>query len=264
MSNLKRIPVGAAVRGWPSETWDTICTAVEQLPQFTGSGRAARSKSPTTEPHHAVWMQNDTAAEVARGNVLGIDTIVQDLTISGNVDTITSQRPALSCIEPEVLLHTQKLVVPLQHIEAGGQGWAAIGGLTWVLVDVTDADHTHARIDNGEVLLVSGTYGAPIVVKQSGTGTKWALVNLAGYIPQTRWCLTSEEIPAGTGSPDVTPGTGDGELYAYDATGDLVLTGETIVIHNAFSNPIETDTKIKVIPSALEWRWGPVSVDCGV
>lgn len=63
----------------------------------------------------------------------------------------------------------------------GGACAGVITGYTWCDVEVTDESHTHAAPSDGEnTKLTSGSSGAAIAWKESGTGTKKAIVRMGG------------------------------------------------------------------------------------
>jgi hypothetical protein len=63
----------------------------------------------------------------------------------------------------------------------GKIGSAAIRGYSFCQINVTDADHTFATSsDTDATKLVSGSAGVPIIWKETGTGTKYGIVNLGG------------------------------------------------------------------------------------
>jgi len=72
-------------------------------------------------------------------------------------------------------------VITLEPIAGQKIGRAACAGAVVVQIAVSDEAHTHARPLAGTTAhLISSGVGVPVVWKESGTGTKWAIVLLGG------------------------------------------------------------------------------------
>jgi hypothetical protein len=72
-----------------------------------------------------------------------------------------------------------RFVILAEPLAAGEIGRAWASGVCQAWIDVTDEGHRFADIDDGSSVLVSrGTGAASILWKESGTGTKWAIVRL--------------------------------------------------------------------------------------
>ena len=89
-------------------------------------------------------------------------------------------RPCITGVTPAAG-HAGKFVVLLEPLKANAIGSGLAAGVCPVQVNVTDAGHTFADIASGQCgYLASGATGtATILWKESGTGTKWALVRVA-------------------------------------------------------------------------------------
>jgi hypothetical protein len=124
-----------------------------------------------------VRVRNDSGAAVDRFGVLGIDGPV----IGPDANLVEFQgRPTLKGVTPIAGAHDGKFVVLLDPIGNGRIGRACAAGLTVARIDVSDAVHGYADIDNGDAShLASASSGAAkILWKESGTGEKWALVSI--------------------------------------------------------------------------------------
>jgi hypothetical protein len=84
-------------------------------------------------------------------------------------------------------------------------GRALIQGLTVAEITVNHADHDRVDVDTaGGSKLVSQFYGAgEILWKESGTGTKWAIVRVGSFVSPKLKATASEYIAAGS-SGDVS------------------------------------------------------------
>ncbi len=73
------------------------------------------------------------------------------------------------------------LGILMEPIQAGKVGRVRIGGLSPVRVYVSDEDHRYADVEAGvSACLVSAASGPfRIAHKESGTGLKWAIVQLS-------------------------------------------------------------------------------------
>lgn len=135
---------------------------------------------------------------------------------------------------------SSNFVVLQRPIAANKFGPAAILGLTPVQINVTDAAHTHATVGTSTTELTSGTSGpAAIIAKESGTGTKWALVNLSGQggsaaLASTFVQKTATQTLSGAGTTRVVWD----DTAVYDELGvwsaandyfDIAVTGKYLV-----------------------------------
>lgn len=91
-------------------------------------------------------------------------------------------------------------VIAQGPIADGGSVSAVIAGLTWCLIDVVDEGHEFGIAkDDDTTELESSTSGAPIIWKESGTGTKLAIVRLGAggaAVPSGRAILFGTLEPA--------------------------------------------------------------------
>jgi hypothetical protein len=73
-----------------------------------------------------------------------------------------------------------KFCITIEPIADGDCGRAVVMGAIQVQIDVTDADHKFADVSDGDTdkLKSGGSGAAQIIWKETGTGTKWAIVRL--------------------------------------------------------------------------------------
>lgn len=90
-------------------------------------------------------------------------------------------RPTISGVTPTTS-DRGRFGVLLAPCKNGAAAPIALAGVLAVQIDVTDANHKFADVKNGDATkLASGSNGvASILWKESGTGTKWAIVRLGG------------------------------------------------------------------------------------
>jgi hypothetical protein len=118
-------------------------------------------------------------------SILGItDTVLIDPATSADTLLHFKQQPTVAGDEPAIASHRGRFVVLIEDIAGSEYGMAVISGVTPVKIDVRDADHRYAEVKDADTTqLQSGPIGtARILWKESGTGTKWAIVNL-GVLP---------------------------------------------------------------------------------
>lgn len=259
----KRFAAGEQIGGWPVDTWNRMVDVIEQAPPGFQWLPNIASILPRTFHHSAVLrVRNKTGGSLTKGALLGIDDTAFDASVAANMPAIFAQEPVVDGVAPVTADHTEALLVLLEPIGNNRLGRAALGGVVWAWVNITDTSHTHARIKDSDAdKFESGTYGAKILKQESGTGTKRALINLSSYAPQPRYAVASTTITAGSGTTTLTPGSGSATLRNHNGSDQLVSTGETITVKNPFSE-IASGTHLVVYPFMPKWIWQPIAVKC--
>lgn len=122
-------------------------------------------------------VKNNSGSIVPAGGVLGIDDVVE----TTDAGTWIRSLPTLDGVVPTAS-HQGKFVIARQGIAAGDIGPCTSFGEAVAQVDVTDEDHAYADVKVGDVTQLSSATsgGAQILWKESGTGTKWALIRIDG------------------------------------------------------------------------------------
>ena len=128
-----------------------------------------------------VKIKNNSGAARSRFDVLGIDGPLFD---PATYPDSYKQQVSLKGITPAADTHEGNFAILLEPLAAGGIGRAAIAGMTIVKVNVPDEAaeaYDYAEIADATTgyLAKSETGSARVVTIESGTGTKWAVVNLA-------------------------------------------------------------------------------------
>jgi len=161
----------------PAETFNTFIDAARAW----RAQQHNRAGAPRELLHDAdvVLIRNDSQSDRQRFDVLGIDEVI--FTPTDNPSEFQN-RPALVGGVPNKDYHIGKFAVLLEPAASGKIVRAAIGGLcvarlyvdsgeTWYgYADIKDAD--------AEKLKVTPHGAAQILWRESGTGTKWAVVRL--------------------------------------------------------------------------------------
>ncbi len=169
-------------------TFNTISDVVNSVRMGT-AGRPASASKTTGE---IVWVRNDHWYDVYpqdhdRFDILGIDEPLFSPTDAP--DTFKNIK-AFKAVVPD-FNDPSRIVILQQPIAYGDVGRAVLTGITPVKINVTDEDHEYATLEwNSGAYpgmtytdhLISANEGpAYILWKETGTGTKWAIVRLIHY-----------------------------------------------------------------------------------
>jgi hypothetical protein len=160
-----------------------------------------------------VLVRNDCGADRGRFDVLGVAGAVFDP--AADLDAFKNS-PALSGATPSQSSHTGRFVVLLEPIATGGVGVAMASGVCPVRVQVDDMTLQLADVKDGDAtcLKTSRTGSATILWRQSGTGTVWAVVKLAGGIIATH--ANPKVLPGSGANADTTEWDVDNQPAGYD------------------------------------------------
>jgi len=184
-----------------------------------------------------VLVRNDSGSDRSRFDVLGVASV-----IFGPADNLAEfqDNAALAGAVPAAASHKGRFAVLLEPIPAGVIGRAALNGLVVARLNVSAAADAAgiavADVKDGDAtqldLQAGGT--AQVLWRESGTGTKWALLRLGGGTGGAGGG-TALEVKEADGAPDLTgvgalvvaqadggyltqPAAGQAQLNWYDAT----------------------------------------------
>jgi len=158
----------------PAQTWNAFLDAARaHRDRQEDVGREARPLGNSG----IVLVKNATGADVGRFGVLGIDDV---LITPGDNEAEFLSRTALTGVTPTAD-HRGRFVVLLEPLRAGALGRAVVTGPAPVQVNVNHEDHGWADVKDGDATQLESAHtgAARILWKESGTGTKWAVVLLA-------------------------------------------------------------------------------------
>lgn len=240
MAVPQKVVIGAPMREFVGGSFNALVDGYWQQRAAGGKQRGTRSGS--LGPALTVLVKNNSGAAREPGHVLGVDELLLTLT---EEPSQVYREPIVQGITPTTADHASKFVVCRDHIVAGEVGPAWLLGCGWVKANITDTGHTHLAIADGVAdYLESGTSGYEIIWKESGTGTKWALVLLGGggggggggtYYPP-KIVLVDVEIPgAKSAVPEV-------QMTAADVT--------VTPVHSGTAQSGSTSTTIKLASGA--------------
>lgn len=204
---------------------------------------------------HYISIFNDTGTALEYGAVLGVSGVLNDPTddVKLNMFRYGGDGAMFKGILP-TSADAGKFLVTQEPIVADGFGVAVISGPAKVQIDVVSASHGFADVIDGDVTMLrsNGTSGAPILYKETGTGTKWGIVNLGGGSGGGRLQFDVYQTAATPSVPatdwrnvQVTAG----RLYSGDVTGtaaDILVPAST----TAYKIWMQATTSLFTISSA--------------
>ena len=233
--------------------------------EYLAGKRSGAGAVEGAHPFDIILVKNVSDTDVAQFGILGIHDIL--FTPTDN-ELGFKERPALCGTTPDADLHTGKFVVCLDPIpcavaedpeaeppitgSSAGIGRALLVGATPVQIDVIDEDHAYADVKDGDStqLQSCGSGAAQILYKESGTGTKWAVVRLG--VPPVPFRIGTDSICLAREYYD-DHASGDSWSYqhAAPASGSLI-TPDTLynaVLIGKFERPFQfRDQSRLVVP----------------
>jgi hypothetical protein len=180
----------------PARAYNAFIDAAHDFQQRTrGLDSGASPGSRSTD---IIRVRNDSGGDRQRFEILGIGDPI--ITPTDNVEAFKNQ-VAFVGETPAVPDHLGRFVILLEPIADGKIGQALVAGVCPVMLDVPDEDHPYRAaevIDGDATALTVGLAGsATILWRESGTGTKWAVVRLGNLDSLPPFALDDcrEELP---------------------------------------------------------------------
>lgn len=153
-----------------------------EISRLRGEKRQRQNVTPRPDSDlFTIKIKNSSGSSCSRFGVLGISSALYSPT--SEADAFKSE-VVLTGTTPTTATHMGKFVVLVDDIANGSIGRAWLAGVCQVQIDVTDATHTTADVkDSSRAMLQSfqKTGAARILYKESGTGTKWAIIARFSY-----------------------------------------------------------------------------------
>ncbi|HPD48718.1 MAG TPA: hypothetical protein P5279_12520 [Anaerohalosphaeraceae bacterium] len=154
-----------------------VDAAKAQQMQSLGSQSGPRNDAPVVM---LVQVKNVSGSDCPHFGVLGISGVVFDPVAAPDAfkDSVV-----FSGTTPSALSHAGgRFVICAEPIANGSIGAAWAGGICQVQIEVSNADHAYADVSNGLMTKLASVESGPCTIlwKQSGTGTKWAIVRFGG------------------------------------------------------------------------------------
>lgn len=174
MTTYEKVNAGQPIE-IQAKTWNAFVDAAVAHRQ--GGRVNAVFESDDEQPANTIAISNDTGADLEPFQVVGLDGVV--ITPTDGQATF-ERRVLMSGITPAIADHRTAFAITTQAIPAGAIGRAVVTGCTVVQIDITQTYHKFATVKDADATqLESASYGAAqILWQESGTGTKWGLVNL--------------------------------------------------------------------------------------
>lgn len=261
---MTRLPVGKTIKTIPGGTWNQFVGLLEREGQLGRHPGAANDQSAVAPPHACfVRVINKSGADVPEFGILGINQPgFTPPTISGDntADEAVLHQLLIECVEATEADHAEAFVITREPIANDEVGMAAIVGATWARVNVTDANHEFATVENSySDRLKSAAAGvAKILWKQSGTGEKWTVLMMGGsgasgpiMWGQTSSLIKTEETGTIVGS---FPAEFSGQSLAdcKNLTGRVILPDSYCLVDVGLRQIIQTNSPTLVESTSLQ------------
>lgn len=206
MPGPRKINKGTRLSGIPADGWngfvDTHRIVSQMRPPTNGAAQIAADDRAIV-----VTLQNDSEGDVPRGGVLKLGAPI--------VEPSTRAAVVLEGIlfggdTPEADNNEQQIGIALAPVADGEVGPFAVVGVVWAKLNITDEAHTFAKPKASTAELESSaSTGFPVIWKEAGTGSKWAVVSLQGGSGSSLQLFRSTTtISAATGLLAANRGTG--------------------------------------------------------
>jgi hypothetical protein len=166
----------------PARTQGRIIEATLRSEQYNAPKVASTYSSSSDHNQGLVYVKNDSGTLAEPHSVLGVSDVLYNETDN---EYEFRYSPTLVGDTPVSESHTGKWVVLAEQIDDGEIGRAyAAGSICAARVDVNDANHQYCEIeDDTSVNLASAIRGsARILYKESGTGVKWAIIQIGAEV----------------------------------------------------------------------------------
>lgn len=249
----KRYFVGERFTGPPVDTWGRFADTAEREHDLVPGDRAIQERS-----HARVRVYNDTGEDIPPGGVVRLGDAKTDPndqeSIQFMMPTILGEMPAINSpfgiaignIRSEQFDQQEPpVIIP----DSAGVGRVAINGACWARVDITNASHVSAGIEDDTVDHLVTPGNTPILWKPSGLGVKLCLVNL-GPSTWIRRVTISEPggiIAGGSGEVTYEPfadGLTDTAHYDWVGSGSGETISEGLL---GFVSNFHEDGKVRIL-----------------
>lgn len=234
-----KIRAGQPFRGINSADWNSFLDAAAWIKENSRSSKRSTSNSHKKRAG-IVKVKNGSGADRSRFDIVGFDNAGY-IFDPGSASEIEEFKGEVSLIGVEPTCdHLGKfgvLIEPIASATPGNIGEVVVSGLVQCRVMVCDSDHEFADVLDGDstrLVSVQNPAGAQIIVKEGGTGERWAIVRLSNR-PEAGACVstcttettdtTSSETTETTGTP--TTATQTTETTTTQTTTTQTTTSST-------------------------------------
>lgn len=194
--------------------WNTLIEVAEssRLGQFR---QTASGLSVPSSPGVVVPVKNGTGSTVDRYHAMGINTPL--FAYTDNAQTFKNQLGFDGATTSSSYLG--KWCIAQETIANGKIGMAMLRGVTVAQITVNHADHDRVDVDTGgDSKLDSQFYGSgQILWKETGTGTKWAVIAIGDFVsPQLKATASGAIAVNSSGTVQIQRnGSGSESVTAY-------------------------------------------------
>jgi hypothetical protein len=226
MPTLAKVVPGQRIRSLPANDWNSFADAARanQGEQFN---QATDGELPEMSPV-VVLVKNATGGHLPRYSVLGIDGPVADP--QSQPDQFKNQITLVGVAPTDS--HCGRFVILKDDLAAGFVGEAVIAGACLVRVSVPSGaeEFQFANVAPGDTAALAARVigGARILWRESGVGTKWAVVRLAD-VPQA---IVHFQLQVDL----VLGGSALASILIWDG-GDWVPSDATILVRDWYKAP---------------------------
>jgi hypothetical protein len=230
MNTYQRLVKGEKLPGIPTTTWNAMVSAIEWVER----NRLRLGTERFTPESSGVNVKNNSSDDIDAGGVLGLGAPL--ITVSDNLSAFKEAASFVGA-SPTSPDHVGNFGICLEPIPAGKIGKCAISGIAICKIQVDSSSHQqYADIRHGRTdkLIARYSGAAEILWKESGTGDKWAIVNLGPLVQQAyQGKLTGGLTSTAAATLDVwthsTAGAWSTAGYSVTAYSPLMLgSGKTI------------------------------------
>ena len=228
-----------------ARSWNAVMDAARKAREATAQGAGADR----VIPPGIIRVLNTSGGAVDKFAVLGITGIAILPTES---EEEFSSATVFNGVTPGTGTHECMWVITTEPIPNNTIGLAVADGISQAHISVTSAAHQFADIKNGDLtmLLSKAAGGARILWKESGTGTKWAIVRIGDSASDLIESLnyTAIDVASNTYSLDFAGGYLDTRMYAPGMNGFHQFLGDygAAVYDGAWFSSIKVDTALVV------------------
>lgn len=249
MTANRVVTPGDMLDGIPAANWNSWNDAAE----FVRDARNGRIADALTwnRTNGIVRVKNSSGGDLNRFSICAPSGILFSQTDNA---TEFYEDPVLTVTTPAAADQLRGWCVLQEPIKSNQVGRAMFVGLTVCQIDVVDSGDDYAdTIASDSAKLQSGPFGsAAILYKESGTGTKWALI-----------CLGTPGVPLLLGKTNAAHNKGaSGTINVFRGTtagSETHVSSKTISAWNHFGNVGSTKY---VVCAYLQRNWRIVAAEC--
>jgi hypothetical protein len=164
----------------PAPAWNTLMDVARAYKKREGQKAGGAVESFRTD---VIKVKNSSGADVIRFGVLGLDAPVFPTMTDAEQLREFHRHRVFNAVTPASPTHNRRFCVLAEPLANGAIGRALVCGAYVAKLSIVDAAQQLATVKNADATQLETTWGegVPILWKESGTGTKWALVLLGTF-----------------------------------------------------------------------------------